>query len=91
MIEKDGGSMGICVISIIRREDGTMKVFVTVSLMKGLFDEVKVLRSRKAAERVERMWLKEQGIFDEMVHEGKAQNGTESIDHHQERFEHEET
>ena len=54
-----------------------MKVFVAVRLMQGVLDEVRVVRSRKAAERVEREWLVEQGIVDEMGREGKAQNGTE--------------
>lgn len=52
-------------------------VHVTVEIFQGIIHEVRVSKSQEQAEIVEKDWLVENDIEDEISREGKAANGTE--------------
>ena len=54
-----------------------MKLYVTISMFKGLMNEVHVYQSEKSALNMETEWLEKTGIRDDISREAKFGEGTE--------------
>jgi len=54
-----------------------MKTQVTISIFKGLINDVNVYKTEKQALRKEKKWLKEMNVTDDNKREALALNGTE--------------
>ena len=56
-----------------------MTVFVAIETCQGVVSEARVFLMAKSARKVERKWLRENGVKDNEHHQGKADNGTELL------------
>ena len=58
-----------------------MKVYVVIEMLQGVASKVRVFASDVSAQKAEQSWLKQQGIYDSIGRECKAQDGTECAVH----------